>query len=96
MRDRIVHLEVRPAALAAHPSRASSFLSWVFAAVGIIAPLALVACAFVFEPDCAARTQFLVDGFRAVVGLLLAVSAIGYVLVQPDRADRRAPDLQTA
>jgi hypothetical protein len=81
---------------AARARRQPAFLGWAFATVGMVTPLALVACAFLIQPDSPARVQLLVEGFRTVVGLLVALGAAGYALLLPAGSDRAERDLQAA
>jgi len=60
-----------------------AFLGWTVAFVGVIVPMLFVAYACGTTADSMSRVHILREGFQAVLGLLVAILAIGYAFVDP-------------
>jgi len=60
-----------------------SFFSWTVAIVGVIVPMLFVAYACGITADSMSRVHIILEGFKAVLGLMVSILAIGYAFLYP-------------
>ena len=79
------------------PSAAANiaFFGWTIAFVGVMVPLLFVAYAYGITADSMARVHIILEGFKAVLGLMVAILAIGYAFVHPVQ-ERFTPTFEIA
>jgi len=80
------------------PSAAANvaFFAWTAAFVGVVVPLLFVAFACAMTADSMARVHIILEGFKAVLGLMVAILAIGYAFVYPVQDRVMEEDLTSA